>query len=148
MSFQGITFTRVSRPATEIVYDNNEVFEIGKAKVLKQSPGDACLVIAAGITLDQALKAVPKLEALGIKVRLMDPFTIKPIDKEAILKHAAECNGKVLVVEDHYSEVKRKHDTARAILSFLLKSVFCNTQNNNLSFTTGWYWRCCTRCSS
>merc|ERR1719273_2522320 len=90
--------------ATEIIYDNNEVFEIGKAKVLKQSPGDACLVIAAGITLDQALKAVPKLEALGIKVRLMDPFTIKPIDKEAILKHAAECNGKVLVVEDHYSE--------------------------------------------
>merc|ERR1711997_1240471 len=71
---KGITFTRVSRPATEIVYDNNEVFEIGKAKVLKQSPGDACLVIAAGITLDQALKAVPKLEALGIKVRLMDPF--------------------------------------------------------------------------
>ena len=116
--------------------------------MLKQSPGDACLVIAAGITLDQALKAVPKLEALGIKVRLMDPFTIKPIDKEAILKHAAECNGKVLVVEDHYSEVKRKHDTARAILSFLLKSVFCNIQNNNLSYTTGWYWRCCTRCSS
>ena len=107
--FQGITFTRVSRPATEIVYDNNEVFEIGKAKVLKQSPGDACLVIAAGITLDQALKAVPKLEALGIKVRLMDPFTIKPIDKEAILKHAAECNGKVLVVEDHYSEVRGNH---------------------------------------
>merc|ERR1719273_2381379 len=90
--------------ATEIIYDNNEVFEIGKAKLLRQSPGDACLVIAAGITLDQALKAFPKLEALGIKVRLMDPFTIKPIDKEAILKHAAECNGKVLVVEDHYSE--------------------------------------------
>ena len=148
--FQGITFTRVSRPATEIVYDNNEVFEIGKAKVLKQSPGDACLVIAAGITLDQALKAVPKLEALGIKVRLMDPFTIKPIDKEAILKHAAECNGKVLVVEDHYSEVKRKHDTAPAILSFLfiIKICILYTQNNNLSYTTGWYWRCCTRCSS
>merc|ERR1719266_782923 len=101
---KGITYTRVSRPATEIVYDNHEHFEIGKAKILRQSPGDACLVIAAGITLDQALKAVPKLEALGIKVRLMDPFTIKPIDKEAILKHAAECNGKILVVEDHYSE--------------------------------------------
>ena len=125
MLFQGITFTRVSRPATEIIYDNNEVFEIGKAKVLKQSPGDACLVIAAGITLDQALKAVPKLEALGIKVRLMDPFTIKPIDKEAILKHAAECNGKVLVVEDHYSEVKRKHDAAGAILSFFLIIKIC-----------------------
>merc|ERR1712024_75774 len=49
---KGITFTRVSRPATEVVYDNNEVFEIGKAKVLKQSSADVCLVIAAGITLD------------------------------------------------------------------------------------------------
>merc|ERR1712241_97478 len=101
---KGITFTRVSRPATRIIYGNDETFAIGKAKVVKQSTGDCVLVIAAGITLDQALKAVPKLEALGIKVRLMDPFTIKPIDKEAILKHAAECNGKVLVVEDHYSE--------------------------------------------
>ena len=122
--------------------------------MLKQSPGDACLVIAAGITLDQALKAVPKLEALGIKVRLMDPFTIKPIDKEAILKHAAECNGKVLVVEDHYPEVRRNHTFRLVFLVYtivyiiLLKSVFSNTQNNNLLFTTGWYWRCCTRCSS
>merc|ERR1712198_115522 len=94
----------VSRPATEIIYDNNEAFEIGKAKVLKQSSDDVCLVIAAGITLDQALKAYPKLEALGLKIRVMDPFTIKPIDKEGILKNAAECNGKIIVVEDHYSE--------------------------------------------
>jgi len=101
---KGITFTRVSRPATEVIYDNNEVFEIGKAKVLKQSSDDVCLVIAAGITLDQALKAYPKLEALGLKIRVMDPFTIKPIDKEGILKNAAECNGKIIVVEDHYSE--------------------------------------------
>ena len=63
------------------------------------------MVIAAGITLDQAMKAYSKLEALGIKIRVMDPFTIKPIDKEGILKHAGECNGKILVVEDHYSEV-------------------------------------------
>jgi len=101
---KGITFTRVSRPATEIVYDNDEIFEIGKAKILKQTSDDACLVIAAGITLDQALKAVPKLNDMGIKIRVMDPFTIKPIDKEAILRHAAECNGKIIVVEDHYPE--------------------------------------------
>merc|ERR1712002_1104247 len=101
---KGITFTRVSRPATEVIYDNNEAFGIGKAKVLKQSSDDVCLVIAAGITLDQALKAYPKLEALGLKIRVMDPFTIKPIDKEGILKNAAECNGKIIVVEDHYSE--------------------------------------------
>ena len=55
--------------------------------------------------MDQALKAGTKLDALGVKIRIMDPFTIKPIDKEAILRHAGECHGKVLVVEDHYSEV-------------------------------------------
>merc|ERR1712002_743829 len=65
---KGITFTRVSRPATEVIYDNNEAFEIGKAKVIKQSSDDICLVIAAGITLDQALKAYTKLEAAGLKV--------------------------------------------------------------------------------
>lgn len=101
---KGITFTRVSRPATEVIYDNDEPFEIGKAKIIKQSSEDVCLVIAAGITMDQALKAGTKLDALGVKIRIMDPFTIKPIDKEAILRHAGECHGKVLVVEDHYSE--------------------------------------------
>merc|ERR1711994_244425 len=50
---KGITYTRVSRPATEIVYDNHEHFEIGKSKILRQSSQDECLVIAAGITLDQ-----------------------------------------------------------------------------------------------
>ena len=63
-------------------------------------------MIAAGITLDQAMKAAPKLAAVGIKIRIMDPFTIKPIDKDGILKHASECKGKIIVVEDHYSEVK------------------------------------------
>ena len=105
----------MSRPATEIIYDNNEVFEIGKAKVLKQSSADVCLVIAAGITLDQALKAYTKLEALGLKIRVMDPFTVKPIDKEGILKNAAECNGKIVVVEDHYSEVSFEIESRRYI---------------------------------
>ena len=78
--------------------------EIGKAKILRQSSQDACLVIAAGITLDQALKSVPKLNELGIKIRIMAPFTIKPIDGEAILRHALDCHGRIIVVEDHYSE--------------------------------------------
>lgn len=105
-NLEGITFIRVSRPATGVIYDNDTVFEVGKAKIVKKSESDACLVIAAGITLDQALKAAPILAEGGVNIRLMDPYTIKPIDKEAIIANAKECHGKIVVVEDHYSEVR------------------------------------------
>ena len=61
MSFPGITFIRVSRPATRIMYTNDETFAIGKAKVVRKSDSDAVLVIAAGITMDQAVDAAAKL---------------------------------------------------------------------------------------
>jgi len=101
---KGITFIRVSRPATRIMYANDETFAIGKAKVVRKSDSDAVLVIAAGITMDQAVDAAAKLAEEGVNVRLMDPFTIKPIDKEAILANAKECGGKIITVEDHYPE--------------------------------------------
>jgi len=101
---KGICYIRLSRPATEIVYDNDEEFAIGKAKILRKSDSDCVLVIAAGITLSQAVPAVEQLASKGINVRLMDPFTIKPIDTEAILTHGKECGGRILVVEDHYPE--------------------------------------------
>jgi len=101
---KGITFIRVSRPATDVFYDNDEVFEIGKAKVVVKSDNDAVLVIAAGITLDQAFKAEKKLKEQGVNIRIMDPFTVKPIDKDAIIANAKDCGGRILTVEDHYSE--------------------------------------------
>ena len=102
---KGLCYIRLSRPATEVVYENEEEFAIGKAKILRQSDNDTVLVIAAGITLSQAVPAVEQLAAKGINVRLMDPFTIKPIDSEAILSHGKACGGRILVVEDHYPEV-------------------------------------------
>jgi len=101
---KGLCYIRLSRPATEIIYDNEEVFEVGKAKIIKKSDTDCVLVVAAGITLSQAAPAVEQLAAKGINVRLMDPFTIKPIDAEAIIANAKECGGRILVVEDHYPE--------------------------------------------
>jgi len=101
---KGLCYIRLSRPATQIFYDNNEKFEIGKAKIIYKSYKDCVLVIAAGITLSQAIPAIQKLAAKGIHARLMDPFTIKPIDAEAILLNAKECGGRILVVEDHYPE--------------------------------------------
>merc|ERR1712062_145492 len=101
---KGLCYIRLSRPATEIIYENDEEFAIGKAKIIKKSDNDCVLVIAAGITLSQAVPAVEQLAAKGINARLMDPFTIKPIDKEAILSNAKECGGRIMVVEDHYPE--------------------------------------------
>merc|ERR1712170_55802 len=101
---KGVCYIRLSRPATEIFYDNNEQFEIGKAKIVFKSVYDKVLVIAAGITLSQAIPAIQKLAAKGIHARLMDPFTIKPIDADAIIANAKECGGGILVVEDHYPE--------------------------------------------
>lgn len=101
---KGICFIRTSRPATAIIYKNEEIFEIGKAKVVKSSPSDKVLVIGAGVTLYEALNAAEDLEKSGINVRVIDPFTIKPLDAATIIKNAKECGGKIITVEDHYAE--------------------------------------------
>jgi len=101
---KGICYIRTSRPNTPVVYSNNQEFKIGKAHIVKSSPKDSLLIIGAGITLAESLKAHQTLANAGINVRLMDLFTIKPIDSEALIKNALECGGRVLVVEDHYPE--------------------------------------------
>jgi len=101
---RGICFIRVSRPATPVVYANDEKFEIGKAKILRKSDNDQVLVVAAGVTLAEAIKAADKLKEAGVNVRVMDPFTIKPLDIQAVQDNAAACNGRVITVEDHYPE--------------------------------------------
>ena len=62
------------------------------------------LVVGAGVTLIEAIKAADELAKEKIHIRVMDPFTLKPIDKEAIIKHGKACGGKILTVEDHYIE--------------------------------------------
>ena len=62
------------------------------------------LVVGAGATLDEALKAADELAKENINIRILDPFTIKPIDKEAIVQNAKAVGGKILTVEDHYLE--------------------------------------------
>ena len=103
---KGITFTRTSRPATTMIYPNDEKFEVGKAKIVSQNGTlDQALVIAAGVTLHEALKAADILaKNHQTHIRIMDPFTIKPIDKEAILRNAKDVQMRIVVVEDHYPE--------------------------------------------
>lgn len=101
---KGICFIRTSRPNTAVLYKNDESFAIGKSKVVKSSPKDEVLVIGAGVTLHEALAAAEELAKAGVHIRVLDPFTIKPIDQAAIVANANEVGGRIITVEDHYSE--------------------------------------------
>jgi len=97
-------YIRTSRPATINVHANDAVFEVGKGKVVRQSAKDTCLLIGAGITLHECLKAHESLAKENIHVRVFDPFCIEPIDVEGIIKNAKECGGNIVTVEDHYPQ--------------------------------------------
>lgn len=101
---KGICFVRTSRPATAVLYKNEEAFAVGKAKVLKSTAKDQVLVIGAGVTLHEALKAADMLANTDVHIRVLDPFTIKPIDAQTIIKNAKETGGRIITVEDHYAE--------------------------------------------
>jgi transketolase len=97
------TYLRLGRPTAPILYPANEPFEIGKCKVLKQSPEDRVLVVAAGVTLFEALAAYDELKRANISIRVIDLFSIQPIDQETLRTAAAACGGRIVTVEDHYS---------------------------------------------
>jgi len=103
-NIQAMCYIRTSRPATLSVYPNDEKFEIGKGKVVRESASDTCLLVGAGITLHECLKAHDELKSQGVNVRLFDPFCLKPIDAQGILSNAQACGGKIITVEDHYPE--------------------------------------------
>lgn len=97
-------FIRTSRPGSVSLYSSDEPFELGKGKVVKQSSQDSCLLIGAGVTLHECLKAAKQLAEEGIMVRIFDPISIKPLDAEGIIANAKMCGNKIVVVEDHYPE--------------------------------------------
>ncbi|KAJ6634960.1 Transketolase-like protein 2 [Pseudolycoriella hygida] len=101
---KGVCFIRTSRPNTAILYGNDDTFEIGKLRVVKQSAEDTVLLIGAGVTLYEALDAANQMEKAGVHARVLDLFTIKPIDRDGIIKNAKECGGRIVTVEDHYKE--------------------------------------------
>ncbi|CAB3361575.1 Hypothetical predicted protein [Cloeon dipterum] len=101
---KGVCFIRTSRPATAVIYPNETVFQIGKAHVVKKSSKDTVLLVGAGVTLHEALSAAETLEKSGVHARVLDLFTVKPIDQAALVQNAKECGGRVVTVEDHYPE--------------------------------------------
>ena len=101
---RGICYIRMSRPKTAILYSNDEQFPVGGSKILRKSANDRATVVAAGITVHEALKAASWLEAEGIAIRILDAYSVKPIDAQGILKAAQETGGRIIVVEDHYEQ--------------------------------------------
>ncbi len=100
----GICYMRTTREKTPVLYGPDESFPIGGSKVPRQSNHDVAAVIGAGITLHEALKAYDQLQAEGIAIRVIDLYSVKPIDAETLQKAAQECNGNLIVVEDHWVE--------------------------------------------
>ena len=98
----GTAYLRTTRPATPVLYPNGESFPVGGSKLLRSSGNDVVTVVAAGITVHEALGACETLAATGLAVRLIDAYSVKPIDAEAILAAARATRNTVLVVEDHY----------------------------------------------
>ncbi len=101
---RGIYFLRTSRPKTPVIYNNDEQFPIGGAKVLRQNPGDKVTVVGAGVTLYEALKAADTLKGEGIGITVIDAYSIKPLGKDVIKAAAQKTNNTVITVEDHYAE--------------------------------------------
>jgi len=99
---KGIQFLRTSRPKTPVIYGNDEKFPIGGAKVLRE--GTKVTVVAAGVTLFEALKAADSLKAEGIAITVIDAYSVKPLGKDVILAAAKKTSHTVITVEDHYPE--------------------------------------------
>ncbi|MDX6479131.1 MAG: transketolase [Gaiellaceae bacterium] len=99
----GIVYLRTLRPNTPVIYGPDEEFEIGGSRVIRSSDDDDVTLVAAGITVHEALEAADSLAEDGITARVIDLYSIKPIDTET-LAAAAEATGRLVTVEDHWPE--------------------------------------------
>jgi transketolase len=103
-SFRGIVYIRTTRPKTAVLYDPEETFAVGGLKLVRQSEGDRVTVVAAGVTLHEALKAWEELKGQGIPIRVIDLYSIKPLDRDGLLRAARATGGRLITVEDHYRQ--------------------------------------------
>jgi transketolase len=99
----GIRYLRTSRGATPVIYGPDEEFPVGGSKVLRSSDADRLTIVAAGVTVHEALRAADVLAGEGIPVRVVDLYSVKPVDR-ATLHRAAQETGCLMTVEDHRPE--------------------------------------------
>lgn len=101
---KGISYLRTTRMATPILYTPDSTFTIGGLHVLRSYADAAACIVAAGITLHEALKAHDILKQQNISVSIIDLYSIKPLDRDALIKAARASNNTLITVEDHYKE--------------------------------------------
>ena len=94
----GPVYLRLCRYATPVIYDESQKFEIGKGVQIGE--GTDATIIATGVVVSEAIKAMEELKSQGINIRVIDMHTIKPIDRELVIKCAKETK-KVITIEDH-----------------------------------------------
>jgi transketolase len=98
----GPAYMRTSRPKTPVIYPNDETFRIGGLKVLRESPDDVATVIGAGVTVFEALKAYEELKAAGTAIRVIDLYSVSPVDGDALVAAGGATGRRLITVEDHY----------------------------------------------
>ena len=99
----GPVYMRTSRPKTPVIYGPDEQFQVGGLKVLRQSASDVATVVGGGVTVFETLKAYDELQKRGVNIRVIDLYSLQPIDAAALVRCARETKGRVITVEDHYA---------------------------------------------
>jgi transketolase len=110
----GPVYIRTSRPKTPVIYDSSETFPIGGCKVLRQSDRDVATIIGAGVTVFEALKAHDQLKVAGVQVRVIDLYSVQPVDAPTLVAAGRE-TGRLITVEDHYASGGVGDAVARAV---------------------------------
>ena len=100
----GPVYIRSSRPKTPVIYSTDERFPVGGSKVVRQSDKDVATIVAAGVTLFEALKAHELLAKDGIAIRVVDAYCVQPIDRAGLIAAGKASGGRILTVEDHYAQ--------------------------------------------
>jgi transketolase len=100
----GLVYLRTTRAATPIIYGPDERFEIGGSRVVRSSDADDVAIVAAGVTVHEALKAADALEEQGMRARVIDLYSVKPVDAETLYAAAEATQGRIVTAEDHWAE--------------------------------------------
>lgn len=100
---KGMVYVRAGRPKTPVIYGQDERFHIGGSKIIRESTSDVLTIVAAGVTLFEALKAHDQLKAAGMAVRVIDLYSIAPIDRTTLVESGRATQRRILTVEDHYA---------------------------------------------
>ena len=102
VAYHGMAYIRTSRPKTPVIYSSTEEFVLGGSKVLRESGKDSVTIVTAGVTVFEALKAYEVLRNEGSTVRIIDAYSVQPIDQSTLLAAGHQTGGRIVTVEDHY----------------------------------------------